>query len=351
MPELPYIARFTSFKEVRAAWERLCALEGRCESCAPYALPHVRIDPRFQKDYRVIVLRKNEYANVNFLTDCFTEPARLEAKRFDQEHSAAEYWRRHGAALCARNPGATLQELRALLYGATVEVMNFRLTVAVAIYDTFMPRSVFDPCAGHGDRLIAAMSRSYIVSYEACEPNSSSFAGMSNAVKMFGASKKIQLHCVPFENFVLRKKYDLVFTSPPYFDVEVYTLEKTQSIVRYPSIKVWYRRFLRLMFLRCWEHVAEDGHMVVSINNVYDRLKKCLRFDCTEKLVSDITTMCARANFLGVISYGAPNSRMEPMFIWRKEKSPVPAYSFEEMQQRRAETRLKQVARNSELNQ
>jgi hypothetical protein len=186
---------------------------------------------------------------------------------------------------------------------------------------------VFDCCAGWGDRAIAAMSRSYVKQYEGCEPNIKSQQGIANAIQVFGNGKEHNVHLTGFEDFDFEDKYyDMVFTSPPFFDVEVYCNMDTQSIVRYPTQDVWYEEFLLPMFLRCWECIKPHGHLVISINNARDRRSGKLRFYCTERLVHDLTNMCQNATFLGVVCYGDnEHKRMEPIFIWRKDQDTYPA--------------------------
>jgi len=337
MDDLPFVALFTTWEEVLNAWQRLQQYKGRWElSQEPYKLSKVNICPNFMtpSKFCTISLASNEYDNVNFLTDCFTERARLAAKRFDQELSPSEYWSLHGAEMKKKNASANQKQLRALLYAATVEVMNFRLTVAVSVYDMFLPHHVFDPCAGHGDRAIAAMSRKYIESYEGCEPNVTSQKGIVNAIKVFGGLKHICVHPIPFEDyqFLSEATCDLVFTSPPYYDVEIYCQDKTQSIMKFHTEKEWYQRFLLLTFLRCWQHVCPNGHMVISINNVRDRRNGMMRFSSTEKLVKDLTLLCLHAKFLGVVAFGNKDQRMEPMFVWQKIPTIAPTCTYKQLQ-------------------
>jgi len=321
--ELPYIRTFITLDELKEAWETLCKSKGCAHrKVKPYKLRHVHIDPKYiNNEYHILECGAEDYYRINFITDFFTEPARLKARRFDQKLSPAEYWKQDSQDIVAKNPDATPKALRSILYNVSVEVMNFRLTVAIALYDMFQPKSIFDPCAGHGDRVIAAMSRNYVTSYEGCEPNTGSHHGILAAMEVLGKEQDLQVHCIGFEDFKFEehKYYDLVFTSPPYFDTEIYCSENTQSIARHTTQDVWYKEFLLVMFLRCWDHVEVNGHMVISINNVWDRQTNKMRFYCTEKLVQDLTSMCENAEFLGVISFGDLGKRMEPMFVWKKK--------------------------------
>jgi hypothetical protein len=323
---LPYLASFISWREVQAIWQRLCSLHPKMETVTKYRLSNVNLDPIYNNgEYMIIPTSDSDYFSINCLTDCFTEEARLEAKRFNQELSPAEYWSQHHADIREKHPGASLKVLRNVLYKSTVEVMNFKLHVAVCLYDYFQPTSVFDCCSGHGDRLIAAMSRSYIRTYEGCEPNVKSQRGAMLAAQIFNANKKkrLQIHPIPFEDFVFEEGayYDLVFTSPPYFDVEIYSSASTQSIIRHPTEAAWYSRFLLPMFLRCWERVRQNGHMAISLNNVRDGNR--FRFSSTERLIADLTTLCAGAEWCGTVSVcnfdANTKKRMEPIFIWHKK--------------------------------
>ncbi len=315
--------------DIKKTFDQLCEYKGELKKVARYKLRNVKGDPFYLNvnNYCIIPTGcNNSYYTLNYLTDCFTENARLEARRYDQEMSPADYWRKNHQQIKQQNPNATKRELRDILYQSTVEVMNFRLTVATTILDLFHPTTVFDPCAGHGDRAIATMSRDYVKHYEACEPNLASQTGITKAIQVF-SQKPFVVHPVPFEDFDFQDKYfDMVLTSPPFFDLEIYSLDATQSIVRYPDQDQWYIEFLLPMFLRCWQCIKPHGHMVISINNARDRKTGDLRFYCTEKLIHDLSHMCKNAKFLGTISVGNDTEkRLEPIFIWQKDCDTVPA--------------------------
>ena len=64
----------------------------------------------------------------------------------------------------------------------------------------------------------------------------------------FEEPKEVDLICSPTEDVDFSKyenHFDTVFTSPPYFDVERYSDEDTQSWVRYKTIEDWNKNFLQ----------------------------------------------------------------------------------------------------------
>lgn len=71
------------------------------------------------------------------------------------------------------------------------------------------------------------------------------------------------------------------------------------------------------MSKRCAQHVTRDGHVLLHINNVWDRQANKLHFYCTENLVHDMQQLPDLV-FLGTISYD-DNGRREPIFVFRKQ--------------------------------
>ena len=66
-----------------------------------------------------------------------------------------------------------------------------------------------------------------------------------------------------YENY-----FDTIFTSPPYFDVERYSDEDTQSWVRYKNIDSWNKDFLHSTLGKVIFTLKKDG--VLYQNNIAD---------------------------------------------------------------------------------
>jgi hypothetical protein len=330
---LPYINTYFTPTDLATAWQHAQRFYGTLQRTTSYTLRNVVLDTRFQNDYVLIREEPGTYYRFNFITDYFTEPARLAARRYNQHMSPQQIWQ-HAIQTNHFLQKLSRREQREWLYKHTVEASNFRLSVAITLLDIFKPKSIFDPCAGHGDRAIAALSRSYVESYTACEPNTASQPLIVKAIDTLSAKlqtgkdkKSFYVHLTPFEDFkwsTSMNEVDMIFTSPPYGDTEIYCDEETQSIKRYPTFTQWYNDFLLPMFQSCWQHLRTNGHMIISINNVYDPKQKALRFHVVEQLVADITRTCSNANWLGIIGItdDPSDKRIEPLFVWRKDSHP-----------------------------
>jgi DNA modification methylase len=66
-------------------------------------------------------------------------------------------------------------------------------------------------------------------------------------------------------------KVDMVLTSPPYFDLEVYTHEQTQSITTTPTYQDWADGFLREIIKLGVEHLNTNGVSCWNVGKVRNR--------------------------------------------------------------------------------
>ena len=128
-------------------------------------------------------------------------------------------------------------------------VSNFRPTAAAAIYDTFAKNGVvWDMSGGWGGRLLGAIA-SGVKQYWATEPSEDAFNGLHDLAEDFAGDLDYNIFKTGSETWLPEKNmFDLCFTSPPYFDLEKYSNEPSQSYVRYPEKEIWIDGFLRMTF-------------------------------------------------------------------------------------------------------
>src|SRR3989304_3149792 len=69
------------------------------------------------------------------------------------------------------------------------------------------------------------------------------------------------------EEFALEEPVDLVFTSPPYFDNEIYSDEETQSCNRYPKYEDWRYNYLYRTMISMPSSVKKGGDLIINIAN------------------------------------------------------------------------------------
>ena len=223
-------------------------------------------------------------------------------------------------------------DTRAILAGtrlSTLAVTQFKPSVAKAIYDFFDAENVLDFCAGWGDRLVgfnASNSQSYI----GIDPNSKLHEPYRKIHQFCNTGKKATFICSPAEEVDYSDlKYDFVFTSPPYFDLEIYSQEETQSVKKFNTFDLWLEGFLLTTLSKIYEGLDEGGRIAVNIAD--NENKKVLV--CTD-MVAYMESI--GATFEGIIGYGLqtrPKSidteirKAEPIFIWSKGKAKDPKWN------------------------
>ena len=105
---------------------------------------------------------------------------------------------------------------------------NFRISVCLEVLDIFKPSKWLDISAGWGDRLISALLSPHVQEYCGVDPNPCLHPGYQSIIKHLDPThqKKCTLIQDGFETAKLPDtKFDLVFSSPPFFNLEVYSKE------------------------------------------------------------------------------------------------------------------------------
>ena len=138
------------------------------------------------------------------------------------------------------------------IYTGVQGVSNFRPTAAACIYDRFARGGiVWDMSGGWGGRLLGAIAAK-VDYYIATEPSSQTYCGLINIANDFAGKMNYQIWKTGSEEYHPDKNsLDLCFTSPPYFDLEKYADEPTQSYVKFNSKEAWVEGFLRPTFENC----------------------------------------------------------------------------------------------------
>ena len=155
------------------------------------------------------------------------------------------------------------------IYSGVQGVSNFRPTAAAAIYDRFGKDGVvWDMSSGWGGRFLGAVA-SGVKTYIGTEPSIKTFEGLLELTSDFGSTIETKLYCLGSEEF--RPDYgslDVCFTSPPYFDLEKYSNDATQSYIKYPNKDIWIEEFLRKTFENCHYGLKKHGVMLLNIADI-----------------------------------------------------------------------------------
>jgi SAM-dependent methyltransferase len=246
---------------------------------------------------------------------------------FENDHTLKSCLRK-ALTLWPYRRGASPSVLRTILstFHHTRRVSNFRPTVAKAIYEKYSAKGdkILDFCAGYGGRLLgcAGLEREYV----AFDPSGLQYEGLSKTVASFERLRllraKVHLEQVCAEESMLlqpAREYDLVFTSPPYFNCEKYELHETQSWVRYPTYLEWKEKFLAVVIREASRILKRKGVAIFSVANTRAAPVADDTLDLAKKYLTYEGTLFMRLKRLPYnASPRAPLWRYEPIHVFRK---------------------------------
>jgi len=280
---------------------------------------------KFRNKSMSYIQQKNDYDNIDRLTDIMTEYARVDAKRHDREQTPIEYFNTHKKELvseCIDKTGTVDSfQIREILWTKKYEATNFKITCATAIYIHYNARRILDISAGWGDRLIAAIGH-HAERYLAYDPNKKLIKGHNDILETFAKYMKsgttnFEIRYEPFESARLGSElFDLIFTSPPYFNLEIYDTndkEGLQSISKYQGFEQWLVGFLFRSLLNAWNHLQIGGNMVIHITDFAGN-------SICEPMILFVLSKCYGARFDGVIGTVGDSKRIMPMWAFYKDK-------------------------------
>lgn len=201
-------------------------------------------------------------------------------------------------------------------YRGNKQVSGFMPCVAKAIYHKYCEEDsrVFDFCAGYGGRLFGAAACDKVKSYTGTDSNFETYLNLNNlhqSLRINGnVFKEISIlnqdSIVAMKQFA-DKSFDFCFTSPPYFDTEIYSDEETQSFSQYPDYNNWFYRYL---ITSIKEAMRISRKVAINMSNtggymIADDLEKWLRSN-NIKYVKD---------FMNQPSWGKPPTKV-PIFVF-----------------------------------
>lgn len=149
---------------------------------------------------------------------------------------------------------------------------NFQPMNAKALYDEYCPEGgvIYDFACGFGGRLTGALTSKKNFYYVGVEPNSKTFENLnrmgSEIEKVTGRAGSFKIYKIGSEDFRGNPEiFDFAFSSPPYFDLEIYCDEPTQCYNRYPNIYDWLDKYVKVTIENIYHMLKHDRYYAVNI--------------------------------------------------------------------------------------
>ncbi len=277
-----------------------------------------------KNSYFLIKENWKKYKEINNLTDYFSDKVRVKCV-FGNYLSPLEFWKNNKNFIIKltkkKYNDLTILNIRETIYFNNKLCNNFRVTVVLTVLKSFKHDRYLDISAGWGDRLIGAIF-SGVKRYIAADPNIE-LQPCYNKIKDAFLSEKdrdnfliypMSFLDIPLEN---EEPFDIVFSSPPFFTLEKYSMFNMNSITDFMDEKLWINNFFVKSLIKCYNHLKKDGIMILYMGGSEEVFKNMFRLN---KVM----------DYLGIIYYFDQGENKSPlyksmrkMFVWRKTKDGI----------------------------
>jgi hypothetical protein len=217
----------------------------------------------------------------------------------------------------------------------------FASGVQALLTSTHLPAA---PRAGWGDRLLGALATPGVKRYLAADPNPRLARAHSDMVQRFaplagdGSAPAFEVRGVPFEDLVVPAAdaaagFNLVLTSPPYFDLELYAPpaasgpdhDALQSTSRHPTQAAWLQGWYFPALAKAWSFLQPGGHMAIYIN---DHASKATPgggapalpdIDICVPMLQFAADRLPGCLWVGTLGIQGETGQVRPLWVWRRE--------------------------------
>lgn len=188
--------------------------------------------------------------------------------------------------------GTDVQNLKKCLslgYVGARRVANFCPKNARMIYRRYFDNldglNILDTSCGFGSRMLAALLNG--ANYYGFDPNKELFGKLKECESWLrnhnevSDSQVCDVHCLGSEVHVpeLDGKMDLSFTSPPYFNLEVYSDDGFSSSKNLGDYEAWVKEFVVPTVVNTYRYLKVGGYAMINIKNMRSKGNKPLYDD------------------------------------------------------------------------
>jgi tRNA1(Val) A37 N6-methylase TrmN6 len=169
-------------------------------------------------------------------------------------------------------------------------------------------------CAGRGSRMIACAAMN--VDYYGVDPCETSFEGFNKLRKFAeycGATNKSVLIKAGFETNWPEDnlpEFDMMFTSPPYFNLEIYEDNPNQSTNKFPNLNDWVNNFIKVSLEKSLRLVKNNGLVILNIDN-----PSYLKVNYVDPIIK---IELENGKYIGMKKFNT-NKRIFTAHIWQKK--------------------------------
>ena len=174
-----------------------------------------------------------------------------------------------------------LEMFKMMSFRGSSRCYNFRPATAKALYELYGKDNckVLDTSSGFGGRLLGFFTAKNTSEYVGIDPNTADSCNRFILYMSRYFNKKAYVNKIGSEDFTVENYpqyenyFDISFTSPPYFNIERYSDDITQSHVKFNTYDSWVDGFYRNTIYNSCNALKLDGVFAINISWV-DNIKE-----------------------------------------------------------------------------
>ncbi|NGX43581.1 MAG: hypothetical protein K940chlam7_01879, partial [Chlamydiae bacterium] len=236
-------------------------------------------------------------------------------------------------------------QIRRSFKNALIEFSEFNPIAVIGIItllkekfglDTTAGIHMLDTSAGWGGRLVGALADQRVMSYTGFDPNTKMREAYSKLSEIYSeqSTTAVRMFCKPSEELTrsdiekdvdgssgFSSQFDLLLTSPPYWNTEKYSNEPTQSWKRYPDLTDWTIDYLFQTLFKAASFLKIGGFAAINIADVRKEKQIKGKVELWQARICEpmlqFLTNNLQMDYLGCVAYPI-GSKNEPMWLLRK---------------------------------
>lgn len=273
----------------------------------------------------MLLFRDSDFEDMDILTNYFTEDRRIVARLRNRDPPYIFLERNMDRVISAaidyaieNHINLNAKAVSEALYTLGVKVCTtFKPSLGVAVFgEVLRSKRVFDPFAGWGDRALAAFMSEKVEYYKGIDVNSSlknNYDRMGQFLTDLKPQKDISFEISAIENIDMEKEItgqdiDTIFSSPPFFDFEIYSNDLEQSTNKYKARGEWLNEWLIPITTKMISCLKNGGKLAYYMGGNEK--------DIVLGLVSGLEK--ENVEFMGQIAVGNGVKRPLFLFVWEK---------------------------------
>jgi 16S rRNA G966 N2-methylase RsmD len=151
----------------------------------------------------------------------------------------------------------------------------FKPSVAKFFYKEFKAKRVLDISAGFGQRMMGAAAAE-VERYVATDPWDKTIITLNKIKDLISTLSETSIHLINSgsETLCIDEKFDFCFSSPPFYNKEIYCTDDTQSYSRgYDEYMVWWDKTIKNVHT----HLLDNSYFVLNMDSkiAEEMIKRC----------------------------------------------------------------------------